>query len=179
VLLQALIEARAQDAVVVIADAEAAAQAASVGVGGSLEAAIGGKQDRLHGAPVFVRGVVERVSDGQYPIAGPDHFANLYGSQVNMGLSAVINSAGVRILVTSRKTPPGDLNQLRSQGIEPVCQRVLVVKSAVAFRGAYEPIAGEIYEVDTPGLGSSDLGSFEYQQVPRPIYPLDAGPFPG
>jgi microcystin degradation protein MlrC len=83
----------------------------------------------------------------------------------------------VRILVTSRKTPPGDLNQLRSQGIEPLQQSILVVKSAVAFRGAYEPIAGHIIEVDTPGLCSSDLSRFDYRRIPRPIYPLDPGAF--
>ncbi len=175
ILLRALLEARVQDAVVVIADAEAAAHAAAVGEGGRLETAVGGKQDGLHGQPVWVQGIVERITDGQFTISGSDHFANLYGGRVNMGVSAVIRSEGMRILVTSHKTPPGDLNQLRSQGIEPACQRILVVKSAVAFRGAYEPVAGEIFEVDTPGLCSSDLGRFKYQRVPRPIYPLDAG----
>ncbi|MCL4507371.1 MAG: MlrC C-terminal domain-containing protein, partial [Chloroflexi bacterium] len=74
-----------------------------------------------------------------------------------------------------RKTPPGDLAQLRNQGIIPEQQRIIVAKSAVAFRGAYGPIAAEIYEVDTPGLCSADLSRFAYRKIPRPIYPLDEG----
>ncbi len=173
VLLKALLEANAQEAVVVIADAEAAAQAHVVGEGSMLETVVGGKGDHFHGEPVPIHGIVEKITDGRFTISGRDHFASLYGASVNMGPCAVIRCGGVRVLVTSRKTPPGDLNQLRSQGIEPAQQQILVVKSAVAFRGAYEPIAGKIIEVDTPGLCSSDLGRFNYKRIPRPIYPLD------
>jgi microcystin degradation protein MlrC len=173
VLLKALLEANATEAVVVIADAQAAGQAQAIGEGERLVTLVGGKQDRLHGEPLSIDGIVEKISDGQYQISGTDHFAGLYGKRVDMGLCAVIRCQGVRILVTSRKTPPGDLNQLRSQGIEPTQQSILVVKSAVAFRGAYGPVAGKIIEVDTPGLCSSDLSRFVYRHLPRPIYPLD------
>ena len=68
---------------------------------------------------------------------------------------------GVRILLTSRKTPPGDLAQLRSQGITPEGQRVIVAKSAVAFRGAYAAIAGEIFRSRHTGLVQR-----QYQPLP-------------
>jgi microcystin degradation protein MlrC len=87
-----------------------------------------------------------------------------------------LKCVGVRILLNEIKTPPGDLAQLRSQGIEPAAQRILVAKSAVAFRGAYAPIAREIYEVDTPGLCAADLSRFTYHKALRPVFPLD--PFP-
>ena len=177
ILLRHLLEAKAQDAVVVIADGEAVAQAQAAGEGKEISLMLGGKQDRWHGEPVQLRGRIEKISDGHFTISGRDHFANLYGNHVNMGPSAVIRCGGVRILVTSRKTPPGDLNQLRSQGIEPLQQKIIVVKSAVAFRGAYEAIAGEIWEVNTPGLCSSDLSQFAYKNVPRPVYPLDTHGF--
>ncbi len=90
-----------------------------------------------------------------------------------MGPCAVVRVGGVRILLTTRRTPPGDLAQLRSQGIAPEAQRIIVVKSPVAFRGAYQPIAAEIIEVDTPGLVTADLTTFAYRHLPRPIYPLD------
>ncbi|MCE2394787.1 MlrC C-terminal domain-containing protein, partial [Candidatus Poribacteria bacterium] len=47
------------------------------------------------------------------------------------------------------------------------------LKSAVHFRADYTPIAHEILEVDTPGVHSPDLFSYDYQKVRRPIYPLD------
>ena len=92
-----------------------------------------------------------------------------------MGRCAVLRSGAVRVLLTERKTPPGDLAQLRSQGIEPTEQQVIVVKSAVAFRGAYAPIAAEMLEVDTPGLCASNLHPFPYRLLPRPVYPLEEG----
>jgi microcystin degradation protein MlrC len=90
-----------------------------------------------------------------------------------MGRCARLRCGDIDLLLTERKTPPGDLGQLRSQGIEPQSKRIIVVKSAVAFRGAYEPIAVEIIEVDTPGLCAASLHQFPYQKLRRPIYPLD------
>lgn len=173
VLLRALLEAGACDSAVIIADPQAVAQAVSAGEGAEIEMPIGGKSDEWHGEPVWVRARVERLTDGRYTIEGKDHFAQLYGREVNMGRCAVLRCDGVLVLLTEVKTPPGDLAQWRSQGIAPEAMRVLVAKSAVAFRGAYASIAAGIYEVDTPGLCASDLSRFCYRKARRPIYPLD------
>jgi microcystin degradation protein MlrC len=173
VLLQALLDAGAQDAVVILTDPQAVARAVQAGEGGWVEMHVGARADHLHGEPVWVRGTVERLTDGHYAVEGTDHFAQLYGRAVNMGRCAVVKCNGIRLLLNERKTPPGDLAQLRSQGIIPEAQRIIVAKSAVAFRGAYGPIAAEIYEVDTPGLCTADLQRFAYRKLPRPIYPLD------
>ena len=173
VLLKALLDASTHDAVVTIADGEAVAECSRAGQGAPVSTWVGGKCDRWHGEPLRVRGVVERITDGHFTIEGTDHFAQLYGREVEMGRCAVVRCDGVRMLLTERKTPPGDLAQLRSQGITPEAQRVIVVKSAVAFRGAYQPIASEIVEVDTPGLVAADLSRFPYRHLSRPIFPLD------
>jgi microcystin degradation protein MlrC len=174
VILRALLEAGAQGAVVTLADSVAVSGCTQAGVGATVEMAAAGKCDSAHGEPVRVRGVVERLSDGRFTIEGVDHFAGLYGRNVQMGRCAVLRCAGVRLLLTERKTPPGDLAQLRSQGIAPEAQRIIVVKSAVAFRGAYERISREVVEVDTPGICAANLERFTYHKLPRPIYPLDA-----
>jgi microcystin degradation protein MlrC len=134
---------------------------------------VGGKVDGWHGEPVPVRAVVELLSDGRFTTGGKDHFANIYGTAVEMGRCARLRCGGVTLLLTERKTPPGDLAQLRSQGITPEAQKIIVVKSTIAFRGAYEPIAAEIIEVDTPGLCSNSLQNFPYQKLCRPRFPLD------
>jgi len=77
------------------------------------------------------------------------------------------------VLLTSKKTPPFDLGQLRSQGIIPEEQSVIVVKAAVAHHRAYDPITYRSYIVDTPGPCSSNLKKFSYRNIKRPIYPLD------
>jgi microcystin degradation protein MlrC len=80
-------------------------------------------------------------------------------------------------MLTWTKCMPGDLQQLRSQRIEPTEQHIIVVKAAVRWRGGYGPIARDAIHVDTPGLGSVDLSRFEFRSVRRPIFPLDRGDF--
>ena len=77
------------------------------------------------------------------------------------------------ILLTSRKTPPWDLGQFRSQGISPEAFRVIGVKAAVGHRQAYDPIKKASYTVLTPGPCSSRPSDFPYKRLRRPIYPLD------
>ena len=94
-------------------------------------------------------------------------------THIAMGPCAVVRSAGVTILLTSRKTPPFDLGQYRSQGIEPRDFALIGVKAAVAHRQAYDPIAKAEHFVDTPGPCSSNLRTFPYRRLRRPVYPLD------
>ncbi len=75
--------------------------------------------------------------------------------------------------LSSRKTPPFDLGQLRSQGIVPEKLFAIGVKAAVAHRRAYDPIAQGSYTVATPGPCSSVLGTFPYRRLRRPVFPLD------
>ena len=157
----------------VLADAESVAEAKAAGVGATVSLRVGAKADRLHGEPVQVTGRVERLTDGRFRNEGVNHFSLLYGQEVDMGPCAVIQVEGITLLLTTRRTPPGDLGQLRSQGITPQDQHIIVVKSPVAFRGAYEPIAAEIIEVDTPGLVTANLAQFNHTRLRRPIYPLD------
>ena len=95
------------------------------------------------------------------------------GVHINMGSCAVVSHQGVRVLLTSRRTPPFDLGQLRSQGIVPEACSVIGVKAAVAHRRAYETIQKASYTVDTPGPCSSNLKTFLFNNVRRPIFPLD------
>ena len=90
-----------------------------------------------------------------------------------MGPCATVRAGGVSILLTSRKTPPFDLGQLRSQGIAPETLAFIGVKAAVAHRRAYDPIAGASYTVSTPGPCASDLTRLPFRHIRRPIFPLD------
>ena len=98
------------------------------------------------------------------------------GLQVDMGPCAVVQYGGIRILLTSRRTPPMDLGQLRSQGIEPESLFAIGVKAAVAHRRAYDPIAQGSFVVGTPESCTSDLRSLPYKKIRRPVYPLDPIP---
>ena len=96
------------------------------------------------------------------------------GDAFDMGQCAVVRHAGLTILLTSRKTPPFDLGQWRSQSIDPARLSVIAVKAAVAHRRAYDPIAARMLWVNTPGPCTSDLRALPFRHLTRPIYPLDA-----
>ncbi len=90
-----------------------------------------------------------------------------------MGRTAWLRVRGVNVVLTERKTPPFDLAQLRGVGVSPEQQKLIVVKSAVAYRAAYMPIAAGVVEMDTAGLCSANLARFPYHRLRRPIVPLD------
>src|SRR5439155_300656 len=77
----------------------------------------------------------------------------------------------VRQAIASARTPVV-LGQLTSLGIDPKAAGAIVVKAAVAYKAAYDPIAGAIIEVDTQGLTAINPARFEYQRIRRPLYPL-------
>jgi microcystin degradation protein MlrC len=169
VVLAELLRQDAQRAVVVIADPESASVAIQAGVGAEVDLMVGGKADRLHGDPVRLQGVVQSVHDGRWVHEGPENA----GVPVDSGPTAVVVAGGVTVVITSRKTMPGDQQQLKSVGIEPTEQHLLVMKSAIRWRGGFAAITARSIDVDTPGLGSVNLGNFDYQRIRRPIFPLD------
>ena len=147
-LLAELLAQRTTGAVVSIADAAVAREAARVGAGAMLDARVGGKTDRRHGDPVQIRGTVLRVSDGRYRSEG----TWMTGQQFSMGATAVVQVDGVTLVVMERPTPPFHREQLTSLGIEPAQAGIIVAKGAIAWRAAFGDVARRIIEVDTPGI---------------------------
>lgn len=170
VILAELLRQGATEATVVVNDPAAVRAAHAAGLGGEIALEVGGKTDRWHGDPVPIQGQVRLLGDGRWTHEGPENA----GVPVDLGPIAVVRVAGVNVILTTGKTAPGDLQQLKSAGIDPAGQQILVVKAAVRWRGGYWPITKHHIDVDTPGLGSVNLASFSYQNSRRPIYPLDA-----
>ncbi len=169
-ILAELQEQGASEFVVVIYDPEGVQSCIQAGVGGGVSLQVGGKADNLHGDPVSIKGNVRLIHDGQYVETEPRHGGQRYHNQ---GLTAVVSVGDSLVVLTSRRQTPFSLQQLYSLGIDPKSMRMIVVKAAVAYRAAYEPIAGEIIEVDTPGLTAVNPLHFEYNDVRRPLFPLD------
>ncbi|MBT5452291.1 MAG: M81 family metallopeptidase [Gemmatimonadetes bacterium] len=167
-ILRALIAADFQGAVVaIIADPESVARAIAAGVGEEVELEVGGKSIALHGEPVALCGYVQAVTDGNFQHKGP----MARGKRAQMGRTAVVRVGGVEIILTEQRLQPFDAEVLRSVGIEPVDRKLIALKSAVHFRADYTPIAHAILEVDTPGVHSPNLSSYDYKKV-RAVYPL-------
>ncbi|MBM3548596.1 MAG: M81 family metallopeptidase [Alphaproteobacteria bacterium] len=172
-ILRALLRHKVRESAVIIADPESVAALAGVTVGGKAKLAIGGKRNPFDEGPVELSVTLISKSDGRFTLEDPKSHLAAFGQTIEMGPSAVVEHEGVQILLTSKKIPPWDLGQLRSQGIEPTKLKVIGVKAAVAHRAAYNPITKASYTVETPGPGMSDLTKFPYRKVKRPLYPLD------
>lgn len=173
-ILEAMLRFEVDNAVVILNDAEAAAACHACSFGDRLSLPMGGKLDHFHGDTITLEVVLENLTDGRFDLENErSHLASLVGRHVDMGPSAVVRAGGIRILLTTNKTPPMDLGQLRSQGIIPEEVYLVGIKAAVSHKAAYDPILTESFYVDTPGLGSSDLRRFPYQHLRRPIRPLD------
>lgn len=169
ILLAELLKQRARDALVLLADPEAVDECIRAGVRNRVRVEVGGKTDHLHGEPVKIEGVVQTLSDGIFRNVGPMRD----GVIDDQGRTAVVQAEGIRVVLTERRVPMWNLEQLRSVGIEPTRLRIIVVKAAIAYRAAYAPIARRIIEANTPGLSSADVRRFSFKRLKRPIYPLD------
>ncbi len=173
-ILRALIEHKFPNAAVCINDPQAVERLQNAQLGERVSLPIGGKGSKLDKGSVTLE--VEMISRGSGLFELEDknsHLASMSGDQFDMGPCAVVKHAGVTILLTSNKTPPFDLGQWRSQGLEPTKFSVIGVKAAVAHRRAYDKIASRMIWVDTPGPCSSNVKSFPFRKITRPVYPLD------
>ena len=168
-VLEELLRLKVDRSVIVINDPEAVKLAVMTGIGNEFTTRIGGKTDALHGTPVEATLRVESISDGKYVHKG----SYMTGYITSMGQTAVTESHGVRIVLTSRRSMPFDAEQLRSLNIEPENQKIIVVKSAIAWKAAFGKIAREVLIADSPGVCTSDLSRLDYRKRPKPLYPLE------
>jgi microcystin degradation protein MlrC len=134
---------------------------------------LGGKCSQMGEGPVEMDVFCHSLHDGEFELEDPrSHLASMQGTGVSMGPCAVLEQGGVTLLVTSRKTPPMDLGQFRSVGIEPSEYRLIAVKSAVAHRQAYASIPHRSFHLDTPGPCASRLDRFPYQKLRPRMFPF-------
>jgi len=161
-LLRALIRHRIENAAVCINDSQSVREIES----GVRHIALGGKGCRLDAGPLELDVELVALNDGRFELEDKNsHLASMCGDVFDMGRCAVVKHAGITILITSIKTPPFDLGQWRSQGIEPTQLSVIGVKAAVAHRRAYDGIAARMLWVDTPGPCSSNLKALPYRNL--------------
>ena len=169
-ILRELVKVGARSAVVAcLWDPAAVAACAAAGVGKRITLDVGGKVDARHGAPLAVTGVVRTLSDGRFVHKGP----MMRGLPGRLGATAVLDVNDVKVILISYRWQTLDPEMIRFVGIDPLGEKILVVKSTIHYRAAFEPIAKEIIEVDAPGLSSSNLDRFAFKRVRRPIFPLD------
>jgi len=170
-LLRALLDAGVTDACFgPMVDSEAASILHESQIGEQVTITLGGKTDvRFGGGPLTLEGELITLSDGHYIGDG----AIIGGLAGSFGSSAVIRVDGIDILVVSNSKQMLDLQQFKAFGIDPASKRVVALKSMQHFRAAFEPIAGEVIVCDSGALCTLQYERLPYQNVRRPIFPLD------
>jgi microcystin degradation protein MlrC len=171
-ILSAFLEAGIRDCVLaVFYDSVAVNAAFAVGEGACLPLTLNSAEDNQFSEPVEVTARVERLSNGQFV----GEFGMVAGKTVDTGRTAVLAVGGVRIVAISQRQQCLSTDYLTAFGIDPANCRVIVVKSRGHFRAGFEHLFNpdQIHEVDVPGLTSPNLATFDWQYLPRPVFPLD------
>lgn len=171
VLAHALRRRGVAPAFVCLPDPKAVAKAQAAGIGAIVGLAMGGRTDNLHGPPLVAEVTVRRLTDGRFTESEPRHGGF---KSFDQGPTAVVETPeGLTVMLTSRRMVPFSLRQLTSAGVDPSRFRVLVAKGVHAPLAAYGPVCKSVVRVNTPGVTSADLGSFDYRQRRRPMYPFE------
>ncbi|MFJ5370806.1 M81 family metallopeptidase, partial [Bosea sp. CER48] len=174
-VLRAFLRHGVENCAVAIADPAAVTAMAGARPGEVRMLSIGGKGSTIAEGPVEIAVRLVSASDGEFALEDLNsHLAASQGSRFSMGPCVVVEAAGVTILLSSRKTPPFDLAQFRSQGIHPETLKAIGVKAAVAHRRAYDKIAKGSFTVATPGPCTSRIAGLPYTRLRKPVFPIHA-----
>jgi microcystin degradation protein MlrC len=160
-------------AVFAIYDPAAVAQAIAAGIGAEIALSIGGKLKMPavpgESRPLTVTGRVKTISHGRFRNKGPMG----RGVLTDMGPSVVIDTGKVEIALISRHVEPSDLNCFYTLGIDPLQKRYVMLKSRVHWRAGLGNLAKAVVECAGMGVCTSDYSQLSFNNVRRPIYPLD------
>lgn len=177
-LLRALVEGEARGAVIGhLTDPEAARAAHQAGVGAKLSLALGGKLFENGDPPFEAEYTVEALSDGKFLCTGPFYG----GTNANLGLTAVLETGGVRVVICENRMQAADKEMFRHIGIEPEEVKILGLKSSVHFRGDFTDISETILIVEAPGAFIDRPAKNPYRNLRSgvrlgPLGPVYAGP---
>jgi microcystin degradation protein MlrC len=66
-----------------------------------------------------------------------------------------------------------DRDFFKSAGIILEEKQIIVVKSNQAHRASFDPVVAKTIELDTPGVSTVNYASLPYENIHRPIWPID------
>lgn len=151
-------------------DPEVAGQAHQAGVGATISVRLGGKTDPAFGAPIVLDSVEVLATPAatEVPYTTPMHT----GLSMPVGKTARLRRGNVEIVVVSVRKQCKDDSALTLTGAAVGDYRLVCLKSMNHFRSFFDPLADAIVASDPPGL-SGDIRLYPYQNVVRPLFPLD------
>ena len=163
-------------AMAAVCDPAAVAAMHTAGEGAEITLDLGGKSDMpslgMTGRPLHLEGRVAKLSNGRWIVEGPMYT----GVEVDTGPTAVLETGGMKIVVTSRHFEPWDAGILTNNGIDPTACNYILLKSRIHYRAGFQPIQPDLgvhFTLDGEGVTTSDNTILTYRNLRRPIFPLD------
>jgi len=158
-----------------IHDPAVVAEAFAAGEGAEITVNLGNKIAAENFAPpapsLRLTAKVTRLGPGDYTVTGPIYT----GMLCRMGRVALLSTPEAQILVAETPHEPWDRGIFTSVGVIPEQASVLLLKSRMYCRPVFEPLSKVVVEVAGGGVTGSDFRLFDFKNLRRPIYPLDAG----
>jgi microcystin degradation protein MlrC len=96
------------------------------------------------------------------------------GRKLSLGLCALLEIAGVKIVVISERAQTADPVFFEIFDQDIAAAHTVIVKSRGHFRAGFAPWfdGSNIYEIDTVGLTSPVLSRWDFKNVPQPSFPF-------
>jgi microcystin degradation protein MlrC len=153
-------------------DPEAVARCREEGVGAVVALSLGGKTDKQHGPILQLEVTIQSLHDGRFEETQVRHGGIRHFDQ---GLSVVVrcNRSRVTLLLTSKRTVPFSLQQLRSCGLDPSSFQTLVAKGVHAPLAAYREVCDRSVRVNTGGSTCADLHQLDLRHRRHPLFPIE------
>jgi microcystin degradation protein MlrC len=155
-------------------DKDLAAEAHSLGEGAEFDAVFNRGNETEFSKRFESKARVLKLSDGDF-VGRLGIYKN---RRLNLGPSAVLEiggSGGILVVVISARHQTADPMFFEMFGLDIADARSVCVKSRGHFRAGFLPWfpSEQVFEVDTAGLTSPVLSRFNWQNLPRPVYPMD------
>lgn len=139
-------------------------------VGDRITISVGGKTDPRAGEPVLLEdALVVNLSDGKLISAAPIN----RGVAMDYGKSVRLRQGNVEVILVSDRFQTYDDRPFLMTGCDLSQARVLGLKSMNHFKGYFQHTADAIVTADPPGVCPINLKLYPYQNLCRPILPLD------
>ena len=127
-----------------------------VGIGNYVEGMVGAMVDDRYSPPLKIKGIVHSLKQGDR----------------NAELEAVVKVNNVYVIVTYKRKPYHYISDFTNLDLDPSSSDLLVVKIGYLVPELYD-IRGDWVMALTPGGVDQDLERLGYQNIKRPMYPLD------